>query len=364
MNWIKRVVIVVGSTLILFAVCNFVASRYLFYYANNKPWILAPSKVEFYRKYQKLVHHLRSPDIGYYHPHLNNPVENLLYTAIGNAENGDIVIAGDSWAERFATGLRIYNQLKKQKKNHRYILSGVSSYSPTLIGASARLLRTEFSVKAHSAFIIIDNTDIGDELCRYRPLRKTSQGHEVVVTPPLDGSIFNVDIYLQINDILNGDDLSIKKLFLISMTKIKYMFRKRNDYSFNDIQKYLYNISSSEANQFLQSLEFMISDFKKFHSGISIYILTLPHRQHISGLYKISANTLIKEFFQIHGEMPNVHHVDFTKQIESLLSAGSTLDEIYQSNDPASHLTDFGYEKILIPFILNTVASQSAEPNY
>ena len=81
----------------------------------------------------------------------------------------NILIQGDSWIE-----------FLRQNKNKDYILkliddnkfglisSGTASYSPSLMSTQQNILIENFNIKPDILIAYIDQTDIGDEVCRYR----------------------------------------------------------------------------------------------------------------------------------------------------------------------------------------------------
>ena len=54
----------------------------------------------------------------------------------------------------------------------QFLLAGTSSYSPSLMSAQLNTIRSHFKELPETIIAIIDQTDLGDELCRYRNLRE------------------------------------------------------------------------------------------------------------------------------------------------------------------------------------------------
>ena len=95
----------------------------------------------------------------------------LLYTTINeysSARSKNILIQGDSWAER-ASSVGAYNYLKKESKKNNLglINAGISSYSPSPMSIQLFILRKDFNIFPNTIVAIIDQTDIADEIYRY-----------------------------------------------------------------------------------------------------------------------------------------------------------------------------------------------------
>ena len=142
--------------------------------------LLPKEYLDFYRQHYKTVNHLKS--INEFSTILDYPTpESLIYSKIGSSEN-KILVQGDSWAEQFVSSETSLKKLEAfaQLQNVEFILAGITSYSPSLMTAQLELLRREFSISAENIVSVIDQTDIGDELCRYKNKRiKGNLGLEV-----------------------------------------------------------------------------------------------------------------------------------------------------------------------------------------
>ena len=104
--------------------------------------------------------------------------ENYLFTIINNFKDNkkNILIQGDSWIEQlnetenFNSFKEIYNFTNIN--NLGFINSGITSYSPSLMQIQLNILEKDFNIKPNMVIAYIDQTDIGDELCRYKYNRK------------------------------------------------------------------------------------------------------------------------------------------------------------------------------------------------
>ena len=52
-----------------------------------------------------------------------------------------------------------------------YINAGISSYSPTLMTIQYKILKNDFKINPDYVVVHIDQTDFGDDVCRYKKNR-------------------------------------------------------------------------------------------------------------------------------------------------------------------------------------------------
>ena len=149
MNWIKNIMLVVVSIAATIVSCNFLVGIYLNYYKSTNSVLNNSNKIKLYRKYENQLNHLRNPAIGsIVAPHLIKDTD-LIFSKLSQQNASiSVLISGDSWAENFATDLESYQTLKNFSKSERInlILSGTSSYSPTLLGIQSRILKNVFDL--------------------------------------------------------------------------------------------------------------------------------------------------------------------------------------------------------------------------
>ena len=127
--------------------------------------------IEFYDYYHKELHHLgRLNEVDPQNP------ASLMFEQIGDGSS-DIIIQGDSWAEQYRTdkSKEYLKSFVKKNSLHKIILSGTGSYSPSIMTSQLFLLKNNFGYNPEIIIAVIDQTDIGDELCRYRNLRKKAE---------------------------------------------------------------------------------------------------------------------------------------------------------------------------------------------
>ena len=129
--------------------------------------------LNFHQKYSKKIHHIRD-EHSLSLLFKKTQVEDLLFTTINKFNDKDTIVLfqGDSWMEQITR-----NRFKQSRKliqkfgnNNKvgFINAGVSSYSPSLMNLQLDVLQKDFQIFPDIVIAYIDQTDIGDELCRYK----------------------------------------------------------------------------------------------------------------------------------------------------------------------------------------------------
>ena len=92
---------------------------------------------------------------------------------------------GPNNGEKFSAGEKIYIKKSEvnnfvKKNNFGLINAGVSSFSPSLMQLQYEILEKDFNIKPNIVVAYIDQTDIGDELCRYKDKRVYDKNNTLV----------------------------------------------------------------------------------------------------------------------------------------------------------------------------------------
>ena len=90
--------------------------------------------------------------------------------------------------------------MPKINRNFNVVNAGTMSYSPSLMSMQYRMLKENFNVKPDYIITYIDQTDILDENCRYKELKKYDKNKNLISVP--------YEIYPYYNGL--GIDLAIK----------------------------------------------------------------------------------------------------------------------------------------------------------
>ena len=296
--------------------------------------------MNFHKKYSNQLHHVR----GKYWPHQSLSdlkSEDYLFTKTENFSKNkrkNILIQGASWAEYL-----IYKKKSKavvretiEKNNIGLINSGTSSYSPTPMYLQFKILTKDFQIKPDFVLVLIDQTDIGDELCRYRKnIVEDKNGIKRIKKELNSGAAFDYSKYYEISEILIHDK-KLKSFHITNYYFKKFFFEnkfKNNKCKFDDITKYLYDLDLGDKIYFKKRLKNYIDYLSSVHYLEKVFIVTFPHQKHISNEYKTNMSDIINEM----NFSDKIVHINFTDIIDK---GEFPSKDIFEINDPASHLTD------------------------
>ena len=308
----------------------------------------------FYDHYYKVLHHLgRLNEVD-----ANNP-SSLIFDEIGNGKS-QILIQGDSWAEQFRSksSQKYLQKFLNKQKQYKFVLAGTGSYSPSVMTSQLYLLRNDFNFNPDFLIAIIDQTDIGDELCRYKNLRKRVDG-KIIVEPEPVGSL-EPNASFQIID-------NFKMFFSNHFSLLKIAYYLKNQIIYN-INKKSYKVRCGR-NQILGPLENGIKNheklyiievlndyFKEAFSSSSLkklIIVTHPHRRHLSNDFILDIESLINEAKEKSIHREKIKSVSFLENLKDL--SDNKINKIFIENDPYSHLEDEYFLNIFIPQILDEI---------
>ena len=192
--------------------------------------IKSKEKFEIIKKYTNVLNHIRGYDVE---------TSDLVYSSINkyNLNNRNILFQGDSWYEQinfppndFAKNY--YNVYLKNNSPKNYktlnflrewtlqrnvgaINGGTASYSPSLMSVQLEVLENDFNIKPNFLIAYIDQTDLGDENCRYKDNKifKDKKLISVGNSKSLGKSIFNYNKILKFSEI----NLSLIQSFIKCM---------------------------------------------------------------------------------------------------------------------------------------------------
>ena len=174
-------VVVLGFLLVLtIVVFEFLAAAQAKRYPNRQA-------IRFYQTYSKQLHHLRDPAPKRWR--LNEDPRNALYTIVreySKENKTNILIQGDSWGEQFVDSKETVSYLSTltQTASAGLVVAGVSSYAISPMTMQVRILRNDFHLHPNKIIAVIDQTDLGDEICRYNPRRRVDEDKRLVAVTP------------------------------------------------------------------------------------------------------------------------------------------------------------------------------------
>ena len=302
----KNIHLVIASCLTSIILIYIVLFIYTFFnFDKNFGYTFKSSEnLNFHQKYSKKLHHIRD-EITLNLLFKKPKVEDLLFTTINNIEDKEVIILfqGDSWMEQLTSpvddnfiSVKLVQQFKSQKKVG-FINAGTGSYSPSLMNLQLDVLEEDFKIFPNIVITYIDQTDVGDENCRYKNNKIYKNETLVSIQPEAQlmyRDIFNYSEIYGLSKIYLKDNSKISKTFQLINFKFKYNLKK-NGIRF--YRKYISNLESdkeklkkcygSEIQKYL--IDPNDSDIKYFEDSITEYIKKIERKKHIKKLIFVTA---------------------------------------------------------------------------
>ena len=340
------------SMIIIFFLIQEVSFKYLSkHFADEKSYNLI-------KKYINETNHVRS-HVDYSYCNENNKPQCLLFNKITITESKKtIYINGDSWAE----GLRIVDLQENifskfaSKNNIDIIFAGITSYSFSPMLSQLRILNRDWGINPDIIISIFDQTDIGDELCRYKDHRVITPAGDIIVNKFGDThkhEVYNYSHFLDRHNIFYSNDfkfIKLAKLIILQIKKKKEIILKPKC-SFDVIQDYLIKPLSEQDKIYIQNI--VEKYFEKVFQSPKIkklLIVTHPHKQHFQDIYKLDIGDIIENVVNKSSYASKIVLINFNKI--NLLKYNDFIVE-----DPASHLKTMSYSKY-IEYILKKLEDE------
>jgi len=376
----KNFLTVVVSTSVTFIICYFIFFLKIYYKdLHQHPYrFTSTNTLNFNKKYYKKFHHLR--DVNGRWEEVNNP-ENYLFTIINNfsPNKKNILLQGDSWMEQMIENnykkshKLIYNFVKK--KDFGLINAGVTSFSPSLMQLQYQVLEKDFKIKPNIVIAYIDQTDIGDELCRYKDKRVYNENNKLISIKKesFSRSTYDYTKIFYISEIILSNESSLKKNYKLTNFYIKYEFYrlinkiksiKNNGWKnrdltkckFREIRKYLIKSNSDEITYFENRVKDYINLLLNKSYIEKIILVTFPHHDHVFGYstldnkkkyYEINVSNIIDSIINNNNK---IYHLNFSKLI---LDKKIDFKKDFYFGDSASHLKESFHSNIFTKNIID-----------
>ena len=343
----KNIHLVIASCLTSIILIYIVLFIYTFFnFDKNFGYTFKSSEnLNFHQKYSKKLHHIRD-EITLNLLFKKPKVEDLLFTTINNIEDKEVIILfqGDSWMEQLTSpvddnfiSVKLVQQFKSQKKVG-FINAGTGSYSPSLMNLQLDVLEEDFKIFPNIVITYIDQTDVGDENCRYKNNKIYKNETLVSIQPEAQlmyRDIFNYSEIYGLSKIYLKDNSKISKTFQLINFKFQYNLKK-NGIRF--YRKYISNLESdkeklkkcygSAIQKYL--IDPNDSDIKYFEDSITEYIKKIERKKHIKKLIFVTAphkknfykNSDQKSYYKLNvsdvvsgiiKNKKNITHINFSK---------------------------------------------------
>tara|TARA_Y200000002_G_scaffold377335_1_gene382769 strand:- start:523 stop:1632 length:1110 start_codon:yes stop_codon:yes gene_type:complete len=333
---------------------------FLFYFIflenNFKQTFKHSQTIAFYKKYINIIEHLRYKDVYRFKKLDSELIFNLIKD--GNSNNV-ILFQGDSWMNQLNKKQSTKDILQKNLTQFTKIInSGTSSYSPSLMHKQFQILEQDYNIKPNVVVVYVDQTDMGDELCRYKNLIKYNQNGKLVSIGaekyPYYRGVFNLHEQITLSEIDQKKvnrffktqfliNYKTKKAFERMKKKFILMFVDDSRYRkcrWQVIENYKKKLSKDERN-------YLIKIFKDYFLYLierdyteQIYVVTHPHKlQLITDNEPIDISDIITETII---DLPKIYHINFSKIIKDDKNFYQDHKSIWA--DDNIHLNDKNYD--------------------
>lgn len=355
-------VILLLSSITIITVIIYTATFFYFTYLrgyNEVEVIKYKEEITFIKKYSKKLHHIRHHTKDYYK---KRKPSNLLFSEEAkhiNELNPSFLFLGDSWFEQLISYQSSRDFLKNFFNDRKvgYINAGISSYSPTLMSIQYNILKNDFKIFPDYVVVYIDQTDFGDELCRYKKNKYFSADSNQLIG--VNPNLIKIPKLIRMSEISASNsikiikDIKIFNFFLnlkyqLAKNKILKLTNKDQRYygcSLNEIFSYLISPSNKDLDYFKTVIKSFLEQLQNSQNLKNVILVTFPHRNQITTIknfndtedYKFNISDLIDEYL----EKQNSHkfyHLNFTKLIE--LNQINIDEKSFIEKDQASHLNE------------------------
>ena len=310
--------------------------------------------LNFHEKYSKKVHHIRQEkvlDWLWKKP----KVEDMMFTTINKLEDKELIvlIQGDSFMEQLTNSSYYYQdtnvelltngekpknisvelvQKFKSKKKVGFVSGGTGSYSPSLMNLQLDVLEQDFKILPNIVIAYVDQSDIGDEYCRYKNHRFYENGVLKSIQPEshlMWRETFNYSEIYEKSKISLKNNSKILQTFFLTNFNFKYGFVKssirfyRKYISTNKvdkekltkcywgtIEKYLIKHHDTETEYFKDQVKKYLENMKKKEHIEKIFFVTFPHKKNFNKTYKLNVSDVIESVVK---DEKIVTHINFSK---------------------------------------------------
>ena len=290
-----------------------------------------PQTATFYKYYFQQIDHLR-----YKESYKNKIITNeLIFNYIKNDKEAEtILFQGDSWMQMINDEISHKKLLISGLDNYSKIINaGIASYSPSLMFKQYKILEKDFKIFPKTLVIYIDQTDMGDELCRYKKLIQLNEKGEITSVPgetfPFYRDVFNLHEVITLSSIEHGNankfiktqqliNYKIKKAFIRSkkILKISLGFDKNNlgKCKWQVIENYKKNLSREDRIYLIKNLKSFFSYLEKKDYLRSIFVVTHPHKLQLSGNNQIvDVSDIVAESIRNYKK---IKHINFSEVLK------------------------------------------------
>ena len=347
----RNVYLVIFSTLLSVILIYIALIIYTFFNFENefKHIFKSQENLNFHKKYSKKVHHIR--DEAILKLLFKKPkVEDLMFTTITELKDKELIVLfqGDSWMEQITFGsfpktkddflsVKMIQNFKSKKKIG-FVNGGTASYSPSLMSIQIDILEKDYEILPNIVIAYIDQTDIGDENCRYKYNKIYKKNILTSIEPETHLMYRDLFNYFQIYGLSNiylSNNSKVKKTIQVINFKFKYNLKKSTlrfyrKYISNfeieknkltkcygdEIRKYLIKPKKTDIEYFSESVKEYIQKIKEKEHIEKLILVTFPHKRHFfknldeKSPYTFNVSSVVEN---LTNNEENITHINFSK---------------------------------------------------
>tara|TARA_B100000029_G_C17564512_1_gene954580 strand:- start:521 stop:1654 length:1134 start_codon:yes stop_codon:yes gene_type:complete len=345
-------------------------------YTKERPFLFKSlQNLNFHMKYSEKMHHLRDNNRSYGSP---GKPKNFLFTSINkfSSDKKNILLQGDSWIEQ---GIMQEKSKKKlvtfaKEKNYGLINAGISSFSPSLMMVQYEVLEKDFSFRPNIVVAYIDQTDLGDENCRYKKNRIFDKNGNLISikSESYTRKLYDLIELYTWSEILLSEKPKIVQKFQLTNFLIKFktlrLLNKISDIKelgwenrfenrcfFKKITNYLKKPSDKESLYFQERLTDYINFLKDKSYIEEIILVTFPHKNHFiskqdKNYYLANVSNIVEKLIL---NEKKIRHLNFSKLY--LTNEIQINQKFFEIGDPASHLKEDYHANVFLEKILQSI---------
>lgn len=368
-KFVQNLLVLFISTLLTLLFCNLLAS---FWVKNRYQSIKERSTISediymqeeyraFRKKYQTRLDHLRGPqDLN----RNSTPIDQL-YTVVNPflKHSKNLLIQGDSWVNQIIWGDKngsnpvIFLKNWAQKHNVGLIAAGVGSYAPSPMTVQLEILRNDFNLYPSTLVAIIDQTDIGDELFRYKEQQTDKNGKLIGIhSDSFESPNMDAESSIELNRLIRSNNFALYKIFkykLIQQKNEKQELPIAGELILDQLKKPL---SDDSSDLFRKRLSRYVDTFFSDPKAKTLILITHPHRGHLTNppLYQTNVSNLVDDVIKSSKWKSKIQHINFADNFTSVYGTQDT-QIIFNNNDPFSHLTNDSYLNFFLKYIFERI---------
>ncbi len=338
----KNQYLIIFSCLTAIAIIYIVLAIHTFFNLHNE-FVYNFKSLEilnFHQKYSKKIHHLREEivlDRLWKKPN----VKDLMFTTFNQIEDKDVIVLfqGDSYMEQLTFSLegkknKVVELVQKfgNKKKVGFVNGGIGSFSPSPMNAQLNVLEKNFKILPNIVIAYVDQSDIGDENCRYKNNKIYENGVLKSIRPEtflMWREAFNYSEIYEKSKIALKNRSKILQTFHLTNFKFKYGLIKssirfyRKYISINkadkekltkcywgETERYLISPTNAEIEYFKNQVKKYIENMKKKEHIEKIFFVTFPHKKNFNKTYKLNVSDVIESVVK---DEKIITHINFSK---------------------------------------------------